>query len=246
MQELRRLGLVSHDEALTHRLVACLSATGWRMDELFTSLRALIMRGHSSGASALDLMLVDLDLPDAQGLDAFAEVKVRAINVPVVALIDQREAKMGIHLLQMGAADYLFKETLSPQLLEHVLSRAWERQHVQNNLSEYLQELYTSESRFRTILQHYPDGLLMLDEEGRILMANEEAQRLLGYAEKQLIGQPLEAFVRADGVEECVRPIGVPEAPQLRIKVVPCEEDACQLVLLRELTATELRERWMS
>jgi len=185
-------------------------------------------------------VLVDLKLPDYQGLDAFAEVKVRAINIPVVALIDRSEAMLGPHLLQMGAADYLFRDALSAPLLEHVIQRAWERQQVQNNLSEYLQELYASEARFRAILQHYPDGLLILDAEGRILMANDEAQQLLGYAEAHLVGQPLEAFVREE-TPGFARLIGTSDP--IRLQVIPCEEDdPCRLVLLRPLTESERQE----
>ncbi|MFO7313343.1 PAS domain S-box protein [Rhodothermus marinus] len=203
---------------------------------------ALIAHGHDLEADPPDLVLVDLKLPDYQGLDAFAEVKVRAINIPVVALIDRSEAMLGPHLLQMGAADYLFRDALSAPLLEHVIQRAWERQRVQNNLSEYLQELYASEARFRTILQHYPDGLLILDAEGRILMANDEAQRLLGYAEAHLVGQPLEAFVREES-PGFVRVLGAPGASWLRLRIISCEEDdPCQLVLLRPLTEAERQE----
>ncbi len=208
--------------------------------ERFPSLQALITHWHALEADPPDLVLVDLKLPDYQGLDAFAEVKVRAINIPVVALIDRSEAMLGPHLLQMGAADYLFRDALSAPLLEHVIQRAWERQRVQNNLSEYLQELYASEARFRTILQHYPDGLLILDAEGRILMANDEAQRLLGYAEAHLVGQPLEAFVREE-TPGFARLIGMSDP--IRLQVIPCEEDdPCRLVLLRPLTESERQE----
>ncbi|WP_243664437.1 PAS domain-containing protein [Rhodothermus marinus] len=210
------------------------------MCERFPSLQALITHWHALEADPPDLVLVDLKLPDYQGLDAFAEVKVRAINIPVVALIDRSEAMLGPHLLQMGAADYLFRDALSAPLLEHVIQRAWERQRVQNNLSEYLQELYASEARFRTILQHYPDGLLILDAEGRILMANDEAQRLLGYAEAHLVGQPLEAFVREE-TPGFARLIGMSDP--IRLQVIPCEEDdPCRLVLLRPLTESERQE----
>ncbi len=242
MRRATRLILISGDERLGAHLSGWLECAGVQVCERFPSLQALIAHGHALEADPPDLVLVDLKLADYQGLDAFAEVKVRAINIPVVALIDRSEAMLGPHLLQMGAADYLFRDALSAPLLEHVVQRALERQHVQNNLSEYLQELYTSEARFRAILQHYPDGLLILDAEGRILMANDEAQRLLGYAEAHLVGQPLEAFVQ----EETPGFVWVPGAPgssRLRLRIISCEEDdPCQLVLLRPLTEVEREE----
>lgn len=240
MRRAARLILISGDEGLEAQLSSWLERAGVQVCERFPSLQALITHWHALEADPPDLVLVDLKLPDYQGLDAFAEVKVRAINIPVVALIDRSEAMLGPHLLQMGAADYLFRDALSAPLLEHVIQRAWERQRVQNNLSEYLQELYASEARFRTILQHYPDGLLILDAEGRILMANDEAQRLLGYAEAHLVGQPLEAFVREE-TPGFARLIGMSDP--IRLQVIPCEEDdPCRLVLLRPLTESERQE----
>lgn len=242
MRRANRLILISGDEGLVAQLSGWLERAGVQVCERFPSLQALITHGHALEADPPDLVLVDLKLPDYQGLDAFAEVKVRAINIPVVALLDRSEAVLGPHLLQMGAADYLFRDALSAPLLEHVVQRAWERQRVQNNLSEYLQELYTSEARFRAILQHYPDGLLILDAEGRILMANDEAQRLLGYTEAHLVGQPLEAFVQEE-TPGFVRVSGAPGSSRLRLRIIPCEEDdPCQLVLLRPLTEAERQE----
>lgn len=244
MRRATRLILISGDEGLVAQLSGWLERAGVQVCERFPSLQALIAHGHALEANPPDLVLVDLKLPDYQGLDAFAEVKVRAINIPVVALIDRSEAMLGPHLLQMGAADYLFRDALSAPLLEHVIQRAWERQRVQNNLSEYLQELYASEARFRAILQHYPDGLLILDAEGRILMANDEAQRLLGYTEAHLVGQPLEAFVREE-TPGFVRVLGAPGASWLRLRIISCEEDdPCQMVLLRPLTEAERQERF--
>ncbi len=239
MHRITRAILISSDEGLEAQLSSWLKRAGVQVCERFSSLQALITRWHALEAPPPDLILADLKLPDYQGLDAFAEIKVRALNIPVVVLIDQSEAALGPHLLQMGAADYLFRETLSAPLLEYVLQRAWERQRVQNNLSEYLQELYTSEARFRAILQHYPDGLVMLDAAGRILMANNEAQQLLGYSEAQLVGQPLIAFVQEEtpGFARVLRASG---SIQLRLRIIPCEEDdSCQLVLLRPLTEAE-------
>ncbi|SHK60707.1 PAS domain-containing protein [Rhodothermus profundi] len=241
MQGLNRLVLISNDEALGAQLEAWLPDVGVQVYERFPSLQALLACWHEFEAAPPDVMLVDLDLPDCQGLDAFAEVKVRAINIPVVALIDRSEAVLGPHLLQMGAADYLFRDRVSVSLLEHILQRAWERQRVQNNLSEYLQELYASEARFRAVLRHYPDGLLILDAEGRILMANDEAQRLLECAETHLVGQPLTAFVQEE-TPGFGRLVGASETVQVRMQLVSCEEDSCRLVLLRPLTATERGE----
>lgn len=195
---------------------------------------------RTEGARAA-LILLALSLPDSDGLDTFAEVKLRAIQTPVIVLLRREEADLGIHLLQMGAADYLFEEELSALLLQHVVVRALERQKLQNALSEYLQELYASESRFRAILRHYPDGLLVLDETGRVLLANSEACRLLMCSEMEIVGQAVENLFRT-AEPGFVLVEGPQGTHRLRMQEIVCEEDRGRLVLLREPTHAEQEE----
>jgi PAS domain S-box-containing protein len=49
--------------------------------------------------------------------------------------------------------------------------------------------------RFRRLLESAPDGMLLVDRSGRIVMANGRSERLFGYAPRELVGLPLEALV---------------------------------------------------
>ena len=55
--------------------------------------------------------------------------------------------------------------------------------------------LRESEERFRTFAENSADGVLMVNEDGRIVMANAMAGRMFGYAEGELTGAPLETLV---------------------------------------------------
>jgi len=48
---------------------------------------------------------------------------------------------------------------------------------------------------FRDILQSAPDGLVVVDGGGRIVFINNEVERLFGYAERELLGRPVEVLV---------------------------------------------------
>ncbi len=51
------------------------------------------------------------------------------------------------------------------------------------------------ESIFKGLLQAAPDGILVCDSKGRILLANEQIERMLGFAAEELIGQEVEVLV---------------------------------------------------
>lgn len=55
--------------------------------------------------------------------------------------------------------------------------------------------LRSSEERFRRLLESAPDGIVTVDGEGRILMANEQVEKLSGYSRPELIGNRVEMLV---------------------------------------------------
>jgi PAS domain S-box-containing protein len=52
-----------------------------------------------------------------------------------------------------------------------------------------------AEERFRVAVESSPNGMLMVDQTGRIVMVNREAERLFGYARQELLSQPIEMLV---------------------------------------------------
>src|SRR5262249_18950798 len=52
-----------------------------------------------------------------------------------------------------------------------------------------------AEARSRSLLDAAPDAMLCVDAQGRITLANAEAERLLGYTREELVGQPIELLV---------------------------------------------------
>ncbi|HXG14674.1 MAG TPA: PAS domain S-box protein [Calidithermus sp.] len=56
-------------------------------------------------------------------------------------------------------------------------------------------EVRASESRFRGLLEMAPDGIVIVDQQGRITLANTQAQKMFGYTAEELVGQPVELLV---------------------------------------------------
>ncbi|MEX2160116.1 MAG: EAL domain-containing protein [Dehalococcoidia bacterium] len=75
-----------------------------------------------------------------------------------------------------------------------VAGRVWSFRDVTDRVKAEA-ALRASEERFRTFAENSVDGVLMVNEEGRIVMANPMAERIFGYAEGELIGEPLETLV---------------------------------------------------
>src|SRR5262245_29276412 len=83
------------------------------------------------GQSRFDIGLLDLGLPDAQGLEVVRGVRAAAPDIPLVVLTGLKDENLAVQSLQEGSQDYLVKGEITAALLSRALRYAMERQRVQ-------------------------------------------------------------------------------------------------------------------
>jgi DNA-binding NarL/FixJ family response regulator len=88
-----------------------------------------------------DLVLLDLSLPDSQGLDTFTDIYPHAICLPVVVLASTEDERFALQAMRSGAQDYFIKEELEGEFLVQALQRAIERKRVETALRIRNQQL---------------------------------------------------------------------------------------------------------
>src|SRR5947199_4534428 len=69
----------------------------------------------------IDAILLDLYLPDSQGMDCFQEVFLAARRVPIVVLTDQDQEEIARQAVEHGAKDRLLKKHIDPHSFDLVL-----------------------------------------------------------------------------------------------------------------------------
>jgi response regulator RpfG family c-di-GMP phosphodiesterase len=79
---------------------------------------------------AVDLVFLDLDLPDSRGLATVERLLAAHTDVPVVVLTGNRDEELGVQAVALGAQDYLVKDTIHAGVLGRVLRYALVRQRV--------------------------------------------------------------------------------------------------------------------
>src|SRR5262245_55250075 len=103
-------------------------------DRLHRGLELLAAGGYA-------VVLVDLTLPDCQGLETFARVRAQAPTTPIVVLSGLNDTTVGIKAVEQGAQDYLVKGQTDRQLLERSLRHAIERKQKEEDLRRTANEL---------------------------------------------------------------------------------------------------------
>jgi DNA-binding NarL/FixJ family response regulator len=79
---------------------------------------------------AFSVVLLDLNLPDSQGLDTLERLLGKALRTPIVVLTGLDDAEAGNRAVQMGAQDYVVKGQVSGELLGRLLRHAIERKRT--------------------------------------------------------------------------------------------------------------------
>lgn len=110
------VAILIEDEPQIRRFVrAALEAEGWTVHEADTAKRGLV----DAGTRKPDLLVVDLGLPDGDGLDLIRDVRGWS-NVPIVVLSARSDETDKIAALDAGADDYLTKPFGVGELLARV------------------------------------------------------------------------------------------------------------------------------
>ena len=83
----------------------------------------------------VDVLLLDLGLPDSQGLDTVVTAHARHPDLPIVVLSGLNDETSALESLKCGAQDYLLKGTIHSDMLSRVLRYAIERQRLRTQSS---------------------------------------------------------------------------------------------------------------
>jgi len=122
----------------------------------------------------VDVVLLDLGLPDSFGLATFEKLHAAAPELPVIVLTGQTDAELAIKAVQGGAQDYLTKGEADADLLSRTIRYAVERQRIELAL-EWERKL------FRTLMDNIPDAIYFKDLQSRFLQLSCAQAKMFGF-----------------------------------------------------------------
>ncbi|MEM7347340.1 MAG: GAF domain-containing protein, partial [Chloroflexota bacterium] len=89
----------------------------------------------------IDVVLLDLSLPDSEGLQTFTRLQSQAPNMPVIVLTALADEALAIQTMQAGAQDYLVKGEATSNLLVRSVRYAIERKRTEEDLRQAYEEM---------------------------------------------------------------------------------------------------------
>lgn len=132
----------------------------------------------------VDVVLLDINLPDSVGLDTFRLTHSVAAAVPIIILTGNDDDDLASQALNEGAQDYLVKSRANSDLLYRSIRYAIERKSSELALRK-------SEELYRTVVTSLAEGIVLVNSNLSITACNLSAERIFGVSTDDMMGKNL-------------------------------------------------------
>jgi diguanylate cyclase (GGDEF)-like protein/PAS domain S-box-containing protein len=187
--------LIENDPAAASRIRAALADNddGAFDVEWVRQLSDGLERVRERGERGVDAVLLELSLPDSQGMEAFDRLFSAAPYIPILVMGGNGNEALAKEAVGRGAQDYLLPGHLDGYSLSRALRNAIERKAVED-------DLYVEKERAVVTLNSIGDAVLSTDISGKITYLNLVAETMTGWRREEAIGKSLaEVFRIIDG-----------------------------------------------
>jgi signal transduction histidine kinase/PAS domain-containing protein len=232
VNEATRVLLLSNDASVKSRLRRALEGSvGVELKCAAPRREALRLLEAPVGVVVLQC---GLDVADRIGKDIYAA----APDAAIITLGGDDAAANAMRVAIPSAQEHLGPADLASRLLERSIVHALERHRLIRELEQRMRALEVSEADFRSIFTTTADGIVIIDGEGNIRIANPAAEQLFGRPIAELIGQPFGfPLVSGETTEiDVVRGSGETLVAELRVTDTEWGDGPAKLAALRDIT----------
>jgi PAS domain S-box-containing protein len=150
-----------------------------------------------------DIILLDLMMPSLSGFDVLARVKTLHPDSVIIVISGYVTIENSIEAMKRGAFDFLPKP-FTPEQLRLLVAKAIE-------YTQALKDIANEKSRMRVLIDHLRDGVMAVDMQKRVVLANPAFMRMLGCQGKDAVGCTANEVFNNDRIEGLIdRAISMP------------------------------------
>ena len=172
--------------------------------------RALTASNGQEGLDVLSsepvvLVLLDLKMPGIDGMEVLRRIRDRHPHILVIVITGFATIETAIEAMKQGAYDFIPKP-FEPDQLRIVASRALERlrltqeaEKLARERTRTLADLDREKSRTRTIIESLPNGVVVTNAEGRVVLTNPAFLAELALPPEKGAGEMIHEYVQDEG-----------------------------------------------
>ncbi|MBB2497503.1 putative bifunctional diguanylate cyclase/phosphodiesterase [Aquipseudomonas ullengensis] len=156
-------------------------------------------------AGGIDAVLLDLSLPDSQGIDTFLRLHAAASSIPILTLCALEDEALALQALDCGAQGYLLKGQFASYLVAQSLRNIIQRQNLEERLSQ-------ERARAEITLNSISDAVIGTDMLGNVDYLNIAAEHMTGWLREEARGHHIDQvmhLVDSETSAVAVNPVGL-------------------------------------
>ncbi len=169
------------------------------------------------------VVLLDLKMPGTDGMEVLEQAKGANPALLIVVITGYATVDSAVEAMKKGAYDFIAKP-FTPDQLRLVVNRALEKKRLEQEAEELraeaarsLRDVATEKGKVRTIVNCMADGILVTDREGRIVLLNPAASKMLRIESTACLEKPLSAAVGDEKLVEAVQGVLEPANPEMTV-----------------------------
>ncbi|MEW5709234.1 MAG: EAL domain-containing protein [Pseudomonadota bacterium] len=195
-----RLLVVEDDASVRNAILALIAGEAREVRAVDTGAAAMELLGREP----VDVVLLDINLPDMTGLEVLRRVREAGLKVMVIVVSGDDSIDSAIAALRLGAHEYI-RKPFEPAALQRSVDNALTARRLALENSLMRTRLEHSERLHRSLVDHSPDLIFAVDPEGRFWYVNERFGTLLGYSREELTGAHYSTIVHEDDLARAAR-----------------------------------------
>lgn len=199
-----RILLVEDEDSDAHLLRQLLRTAANFSFEL-AWVKSLAEARHYLHAHVMDVVLLDLTLPDSSGLQTVHAGRIAAGALPLIVLTGHNDPDFALQTLDAGAQDYLIKGEFDVDALVRSIRYAISRARLE-------QRLYEAEERWRFALEGAGDGVWDWTVQTSEIKFSKRFKQMLGFNEDEM----------EDSLDEWKKRVHPEELPRVMADVRAC------------------------
>lgn len=134
-----------------------------------------------------DAVLLDLMLPDSDGMASLERVQNAADKIPIIVLTGVEDEEIAVSAIRHGAQDYLVKGAVDGRAVAKAIRYAIDRQKADEALRRSEAAYAAAKSAVDTVAA-MEEGVILINAAGTVLSVNPALLRMTGYKRDQLEG----------------------------------------------------------
>jgi PAS domain S-box-containing protein len=141
-----------------------------------------------AGEATFDAILLDLGLPDSEGLATLAWIRASVKDIPIVVITSDDDEIQGLKALQWGASDYLVKGQIFGTMLGRSVAASIDRSRAERATRLSEERMRTQAKLLDAVLHTSPLAIVLLDREHKVQLWNHAAEKMFGWPADEVIG----------------------------------------------------------